>query len=48
MEIPIDELIKRLLVQMQQDSALSDEEKERLRRELEKLITEEGISDEKK
>lgn len=48
MDIPIEELLKRLLTQMQQDTALSDEEKRTLRRELEKMLKEEDFGNEEK
>ena len=47
MDITIDEMFRRLLIQMQKDHALSDEEKELLLKELESKINEEDDSYEK-
>ncbi|MBP5267760.1 MAG: hypothetical protein J6Z29_04175 [Ruminococcus sp.] len=47
MDITIDEMFRRLLIQMQKDDALSDEEKEILMKELETRINEEEKPDEK-
>ena len=47
MDITIDEMFRRLLVQMQKDTALSEKEKEILLKEMETKINEEEKSDEK-
>lgn len=47
MDITIDEMFRRLLIQMQKDSALSEKEKEILMKELETKINEEENKDEK-
>lgn len=48
MDITINELLRRLLIQMQKDSAASDEDKQKILKELEKKFKEEEISDEEK
>lgn len=48
MDITINELFRRLLIQMQKDSAASDEDKQKILKELEKKFKEEEISDEEK
>ncbi|MBO4866673.1 MAG: hypothetical protein J5582_08900 [Ruminococcus sp.] len=47
MDITIDEMFRRLLIQMQKDTALSEKEKEILMKELETKINEEENKDEK-
>jgi lipase chaperone LimK len=47
MDITIDEMFRRLLIQMQDDIALSDEEKQKALKELEKNLKQEEIANEK-
>ena len=47
MDITIDEMFRRLLIQMQDDIALSDEEKQKALKELEKTLKQEEIANEK-
>ncbi|SFB89460.1 hypothetical protein [Ruminococcus albus] len=47
MDITIDEMFRRLLIQMQKDTALSEKEKEILMKKLETKINEEENTDEK-
>lgn len=48
MDITIDEMFRRLLIQMQNDIALSDEEKEKALKEFEKYLKQEEIPNEEK
>ncbi|MCR5020090.1 hypothetical protein [Ruminococcus sp.] len=48
MDITIDEMFRRLLTQMQNDTALSDDEKRRILEKLEKVLNKEESTDEKK
>lgn len=47
MDITIDEMFRRLLIQMQDDITLSDEEKQKALKELEKNLKQEEIANEK-
>ena len=42
MDISIDELIGRLLAEMQEETALTDEEKEKAKQSLRKILIAEG------
>lgn len=46
MDITIDEMFRRLLTQMQKDTELSAQEKEKVMEKLENSIEEEGLSHE--
>ncbi len=48
MDITIDEMFRRLLTQMQNDTTLSDDEKRRILEKLEKVLNKEESTDEKK